>query len=147
MNVTIRSLALLSVLMFLVPAAAQARETELLLSAKEAAESETGKAKLYSVPFYLKGQSHPSVAKTISEMTTENSTRGAFRADDESCQVAFLSAIRELQSEAQEKGGDAVIDIVSITWEKQTESATEFRCVAGTFVVHVALKGTIVKLK
>ena len=41
---------------------------------------------------------------------------------------------------------NAVVDIVSVTWGKQTESATEFRCIAGTFVVHVGLKGKLVKL-
>jgi len=137
--------ALVTALVFM-SVAAQARESEHNFSAKEAAESDMGKAKLYDVPFYLKGQKRPGVAKVISEVTTEQSTRGAFRSDADSCQVAFLSAIRELQSQATAKGGNAVIDIVSITWNKQTESATDFRCMAGSFVVHVGLKGKIVKL-
>lgn len=138
-------LALLS-LIVTAPMGAQARETTHNLPAKEAAESDLGKAKLYDVPFYLKGQKHPKVTKVVFEISTEQSTRGAFRSDEASCQVAFLSAIRELQNTAREKGGDGIVDIVSITWNKQTESATEYRCVAGSFVVHVGLKGKIVKL-
>ena len=138
-------LALLS-LILIAPLGAQARESTHNLSAKDAAESELGKARLYDVPFYLKGQKHPKVTKVVFEVSTEQSTRGAFRSDDASCQVAFLSAIRELQNTAREKGGDAIVDIVSITWNKETESASEYRCVAGTFVVHVGLKGKIVKL-
>ena len=129
------------------PLEAAARQTEHLFSAEEAKTSELGKARLFSVPFYMKGQKHPPVAKVLSEMTSEQSTRGAFRSDAASCQVAFLSAIRDLQSKATEKGGDAVIDIVSITWNKLTESADQYRCVAGSMVVHVGLKGKIVKLK
>lgn len=125
---------------------AQARETERFYPAQEAAESELGKAKLYSVPFYLKGQQHPQVKKTIFELSTNQSTRGVFRSDENSCRVAFLSAIRVLQNRAQEKGGDAIIDIVSITRGKQTESSKDYRCIAGATVVHVGLKGKIVKL-
>ncbi len=140
------SFALLFAALALSPMTAQARETERFYPAKEAAESELGKAKLYSVPFYLKGQQHPQVKKTIFELSTDQSTRGVFRSDENSCRVAFLSAIRTLQNTAQEKGGDAIVDIVSITRGKQTESATDYRCVAGATVVHVGLKGKIVKL-
>ena len=140
------ALVTLTALLLLSPLSAQARETEHVLSTKDAAESELGKSRLYDVPFYMKGQKHPRVKKVVYEASTEQSTRGAFRSDEASCQVAFLSAVRELQNRAREKGGDAVIDIVSTTWNKQTESASEYRCVAGTFVVHVGLKGKIVKL-
>jgi len=140
------SFALLSAVLVLSPVTAQARNTEQNFPAKEAAESELGKAKLFSIPFYLKGQKHPRVKKTIFELSTDQSTRGIFRSDEDSCRVAFLSAIRALQNKAQEKGGDAIIDIVSITRGKQTESATDYRCVAGSTVVHVGLKGKIVKL-
>jgi hypothetical protein len=126
---------------------AEARDTEVTLSAKAAAESDSGQSALFDVPFFMKGQKHPPVEKNIKQVSTHQSTRGAFRGDDSSCRVAFLSSMKVLQSRAQDAGGDAVIDIVSITREKKTESATDFRCVAGTFVVHVGLRGTIVKLK
>ena len=138
--------ALLFAVLALLPMTAQARNTEQFFPAKEAAESELGKAKLFSVPFYLKGQPHPKVKKTIFELSTDQSTRGVFRSDEDSCRVAFLSAIRALQNTAQEKGGDAIIDIVSITRGKQTESSKDYRCVAGATVVHVGLKGKIVEL-
>ena len=80
-------------------------------------------------------------------MNTSRSTSGAFRSDETSCKVAFLSAAKALQQRAQEAGGDAVVDIVSTTRKSQTEDATNFRCVAGTWVVHVGLKGRVVKLK
>lgn len=131
----------------LAPLAASARNTEHLYPVDEARNSDLGKSRLFDVPFYMKGQKHPAVAKRILEETTNQSTRGAFRSDNASCQVAFLSAIRALQQIAMERGGNAVVDIVSITGDKQTESATEYRCIAGDMIVHVGLKGKIVKLR
>lgn len=138
---------LTSTLLLLFSVPASARDTDVMLNAKAAAESETGKAALFSIPFYMKDQKHPRVAKKLIEVSTNQSTRGAFRSDEKSCEVAFLSSMKVLQQKTQEAGGDAIIDIVSITRGKQTESPTDFRCVAGTMVVHVGLKAQIVKLE
>lgn len=137
---------LIATVLVLAPLGAQARNTEHFFPAAEAAESDLGKEKLLSVPFYLKGQKHPAVQKTLSEVTANRSTRGAFRSDEASCQVAFLSAMIVLQQRAQQKGGNAIVDVVSATRGEETESATNYRCVAGSVVVHVGLKGRIVKL-
>jgi hypothetical protein len=126
---------------------ASARDTEVSLSARAAAESELGRSALYNIPFYMKGQPHPKVASKLLEIRSGQSTRGMFRSDEDSCNVAFLSAIKVLQERAQESGADAIVNVVSITRNKLTESATDFRCVAGTAVVHVGLRGDIVKLE
>jgi hypothetical protein len=136
---------LMFLLLFSVPASA--RDTDVMLNAKETAEGEMGEAVLFSIPFYMKGEKHPGVAKKLIEVSTTQSTRGAFRSDENSCDVAFLSCMKELQRKAQEAGGDAIIDIVSITRGTQTESPTDFRCVAGSIVVHVGLKAQVVKLE
>jgi hypothetical protein len=124
-----------------------ARNTEHNLSAKEAAASDLGQEKLLDVPFYMAGQKHPGVAKEVGEWTSNRITRAAFRSDEASCQVAFLSAIIALQERALEEGGNAVVDIVSITGDKETKSASQYRCYAGATVARVALRGTVVKLK
>ena len=142
----IRSLSTL--LLFLALAApAAARNTEHFFSAKEAAGSEKGQQYLLDVPFYLKGESRPGIAKSISEMTSERTASGAFRGDEASCHSAFLAALKTLQQRAQESGADAVVDIVSVTRGQTTESASDYRCIAGAVVVHVGLKGKLVKLK
>jgi hypothetical protein len=133
-------------LFLLAPLGAWARDTEHLFPAEEAKSSDLGQARLLDVPFYMKGQKHPKVKKTLSEVNTDRSTRGAFRSDSASCQVAFLSALLVLQQRAMDKGGNAIIDIVSTTRGKRTESATEYRCLAGTVIVHVGLRGKIVTL-
>jgi len=128
------------------PLAASARNTEVILPVKGAVESDT-KGHLLDVKFFMKGAGHPAVAKKFVTVSASRSTRGAFRSDEDSCNVAFLSSLRALQDRAVTEGGDAIIDIISVTRNVTTESETEFRCVAGSAVVHVALKGTIVKLK
>jgi hypothetical protein len=142
-----RSGALLAIALLLVPLAAQARDTEHILPVATARDGQLGQAKLLDVPFYMHGQEHPALAKLISEPTSNRTTRGAFRSDEESCQVAVLSALIALQERAQKDGGDASVDIVSVTREQLTESATDHRCVAGSTTVHVPVKGKIVKLR
>ncbi len=136
-----------ALLLSVVPGAASARDTELFLPVSEAVSSELAQARLFDVPYFFKGQVAPQVAERLQQVDTSQSTRGAFRSDEESCNVAFLSALRVLQERAQLKGGSAIVDIVSTTRGKRTESATDYRCVAGSMVVHVGLKGTLVKLQ
>ena len=124
---------------------AWARSTDHLMSIQEAMESDLGKEKLLDVPVYFAGQSHPPVAKKIGERETNKSTRGAFRTDEQACQIAFLSAVIQLQKRAKDEGANAVIDIESITRNRPHSSATEYRCIAGAAVVHVGLKGTLVE--
>ncbi len=56
-----------------------------------------------------------------------------------------MSAVIALQKRAKRLGGDAVVDIESITQHKDLESSTEFRCVVGNVVANVALSGRVVK--
>ncbi len=128
-------------------APAQARDTEHFYDIRQAVESAIGQAKLLDVPFYFRGQEHPSLGAELLEVRTERSTRGAFRSDLSSCQVAFLSAVIVLQQRAKEKSAAAIVDIVSITRSKTTESASEFRCIAGATIVHVGLRGKLVAAK
>ena len=129
------------------PLVASARNTEVIQAVQGAVESDIKAHLLKDVSYSMKGQNHAAVAQEMATVTTNQSTRGAFRSDEASCNVAFLSAIRKLQDRAKLDGGNAVINIVSVTRGTMTESASDFRCVAGSAVVHVGLKGTIVKLK
>ncbi len=131
---------------FAAPLTAWARNTEVILPVAGAVESDV-ESHLTDVSFYMKGEKHPAVAKEFATVSAERSTRGAFRSDEASCRVAFLSAMRALQDRAAQEGGDAIIDVISVTRGELTESASDFRCVAGAVVVHVGLKGTIVKLE
>lgn len=139
--------SLVGVILLALPMSAFARNTEVNQPVEVAVQSDTKGHLLKDISYFMKGQKHPAVSRKLLSVTTKRSTRGLFRSDTASCNVAFLSAVRALQDRAMAEGGDSIIDITSITGSKTTESASEFRCVAGTSVVHVSLEGTIVKLK
>lgn len=140
----IRSALLALVLGGLTPLA-MARETEHFFDVAQAAESPLGKSRLLGMPFYMKGQPAPESVKLLSTWTQERSSSGVMRTDKKTCDIAFLSALKALQESAQAEGGDAIINIVSTTKGKTTESATQYRCIAGTTIAHVALSGEVIK--
>ena len=140
-------LAALASLTIAAPFAASARDTEVFLPVSEALQADAKGHLLSTVKFYMKGQNHPEVAKQLLTISTDRATRGAFRSDEDSCRVAFLSSMRVLQDRAVQEGADGIINVVSTTRGTMSESASDFRCVAGFAIVHVGLKGTLVKLR
>jgi len=143
---TARVIGCLVITLFICAGQASARNTEHLLSIQDALSSGLGKSKLLDIPVYFGNQKHPAVNKKIGSRSTNKSTRGLFREDAQACETAFLSAVIQLQKRAQTDGANAVIGIESITMNKPHTSATEYRCVAGSMVVRVGLKGNLVQL-
>ena len=125
---------------------AEARDTFHDLSVESANQSELGKEKLLDLPFYMKGQEHPEVAQDLGVFTSNRRTNAFNKSDEEACEIAFLSAVISLQQRARKQGGDAVVDIRSITKHNDLESPTQYRCVAGTMIANVALEGRVVRL-
>ena len=124
-------------------ASANARDTTHQLSF--AALIEAGKAKGVldgSVRFYLKGQATPKVSKRLDEGVSNRKTNGVGKADEVACQWAALSALKAFQQSAKQRGANAVLDMVSYYKRNTVESASEYECHAGTFVVGVTFKGT-----
>ena len=129
----------------LIPAEADARETFHDLEVTGAAESELGRSKLLDVPFYMAGQKHPKVSKDLGSFRSNKRTNSFNKSDEAACRRAFLSAIITFQERAQRMGADAIVDLRSITKHNNLDSATQFRCAAGTFVTNVALTGNVVR--
>ena len=100
-----------------------------------------------SIRFYLKGQRHPGVAKKLGRFETSRRTNALGKSEEHACSIAFQSAIIQLQKRTIKEGGDAVVDIRSITDFDSLESSTKFLCRAGNVVAHVALQGEVVRLK
>jgi len=140
-----RCIALGLLLAVSVATAARARNTMLDLAVADAKKSPRA-VNLLDVPFYMAGEKHPKVKQDLGEFSSNQRTSGAFRSDDAACQIAFLSAIIQLQKRANAQGGNAVIDVRSITRNENLSSATQYRCAAGAMVANVALTGHIVKL-
>ena len=140
-------IVVLVTMMALTPMPAAARNTFHDLDIKQAMESEIGKEKLLDVPVYFAGQSHAKVASDMGVFTANRRTNAFNKSDEKACRIAFLSAVIALQSRARTLGGDAVVDVKSITKHRDLESATQYRCVAGNVVANVVLTGRVVKLK
>jgi len=125
---------------------AYSRDDELTLPIKEALQTSTAKEKLTNkVPLYFAGQGHPAIKRTVGEWATSKRTRGIMRPREESCQVAFISALIVLQTRALNEKADAVVNIASIVDKDVSKSATHYKCTAGKVMVNVTLKGTVVK--
>jgi hypothetical protein len=132
--------------LLLAAAPASARETFHDIPVEDATKSARGMKKLLDVPFYMGGQAHPPTARDLGEFKSNRRTNAFGKSDQKACQIAFLSALISLQERARREGGDAVVDVKSVTKHRDLESPTEFRCVAGTFVANVALTGRVVRL-
>jgi len=125
---------------------AQARTTFHDLPVEDAKQGALGQQKLLEVPIYMKGQKHPKVAQDLGVFTSNRRTNAFNKSDEQACEIAFLSALIALQKRAQAQGGDAVVDVRSITRHQDLESATQYRCVAGAMIANVALEGRVVRL-
>ena len=107
---------------------------------------DAGKGKLLDVPFFMAGAEHGKVVDDLGVFTSNRSTNAFNKSEADACAIAFQSAIIALQGRATQLGGNAVIDIKSITKGQNLESATQFRCDDGTFAAKVTLSGRAVKL-
>lgn len=140
------AVALLVVIVLGAPGWAAARSTMYDLDADEALASELGKEKLLAVRVYLSGRAHGEVAADLGVFATTRVTNAFNKADEEACRIAFLSAVIVLQERALEAGGNAVVDIKSITKGRHLDSETQYRCAAGNVVANVALSGRVVRI-
>lgn len=125
----------------------QARSEFVDIPVEAATRSALGKERLLDVPYYMAGESHPAVVRDMGEFESNQRSNGFGKSDESACSTAFLSALIVLQKRVQKEGGDAVIDIKSVTRDNPLTSAHEFRCVAGNVVVNVALTGRVVNFE
>ena len=136
----------ISLILTISATSAFARNTEVLLDAKTAV-AQQGKGDLLGVPFYMKGAKHKKVIKTIGNWSSSRKGRGAFQSDEDACNRTFVTALKSLQQRTLNEGGNAIINVTSWTKDKNYEDKTKYRCIAGSMLVHVAIKGDVVILE
>ena len=100
-----------------------------------------------NVQLFFAGGDEPAILETLKNISTSRKTDGFGKSDETACEWAFFSALIALQNRALQEGGNAVINILSNYKNKEFSSDSLFQCGAGTFVVGVALKGTIAKIE
>jgi hypothetical protein len=115
---------------------------------KEAIESPAAyRAGLPKVEYYFAGQKHPAVARDLGIFKSNQKTNAFNKSDVEACEWTFLSSLKSLLARVNKERGDAIIEIRSVTKDMVFESATEYQCVVGALVSHVALEGRVVTFK
>jgi len=132
--------------MLQMPGAAQARDTSQKQSVSDAMNTAT--AKSYSgVNFYFGDQSYAEPKRFIGNYTSKKTTNAFGKSDHEACQWAFLSAIKSFYERARREGGNAVVNITSITTGQPFKSTDQFECRAGNIVAKVYLQADVVELE
>lgn len=140
-------LCLVFLVIMVVSTPALAKDEWLQFSAKEAKTSPLGVEKLKpEIKFYMKGESHPKVLKQMGEFKSNKRSNAFGKSGQTACDTAFISALKAFQDRAEKEGGNAVIDIYTITKNQKFESAEQYNCLKGGFSANVALMGTVVKI-
>lgn len=125
-------------------AACSTRDTTHYLSINQALNSPKAKEILNpKIKLYF---GKPAKGKTVaSDLVSNRKTNASNKSDEESCQIAFLSAVKQFQDRAESRGATKVSNIVSFYKKKTYVSTTLYECHAGRTISGVALKGDLVK--
>lgn len=79
------------------------------------------------------------------DLVSNRKTNSSNKTDQEACQIAFLSAVKQFQDRAASNGATKVSNIVSYYKKNTYTSTTQYECHAGRAISGVALKGDLVK--
>jgi hypothetical protein len=113
-----------------------------------ALESADAKDKLSGdVKFYFGNQKHAAPKRKMGSATSNKKTNFFHKDPNEACNRAFVSALISFQGSALRDGGNAVINLKSVTKNQDFVSETEYQCNVGNITGGVALRGDIVKLR
>jgi hypothetical protein len=135
------------VFLLVIPGTTVARNTRYMYPVADVVNSTVGKEKLgTAVKFYFGSQEHPPIAQEFGQFVSNLKTNAFNKSDRQACDWVFLSALLSLRDRAVEKGGDAVIRIVSFYQKNEVVSDSEYECHVGAVVAGVALKGVVVDL-
>lgn len=142
-----RIIALVIFLTLSMASFAMARDVFVQFAIEDAMNNLNVKSGLYAdIKLYWGDQEYPEVKTTYGEYKTSQRTNALGKSKEDACQWALASSIKELQARALREGGNAVVNIKSNIKNRERSSETEYDCLAGGFMVNVALKGTVVKL-
>ncbi|PLY03796.1 MAG: hypothetical protein C0623_00140 [Desulfuromonas sp.] len=135
-------------LSFLMPTHSTAADTWAYLSVKDALNSSLAKDKLDpSLSFYMKGQKHGKTRNASREYTANKRARKFGRSAEQACENAFISALLAFQDRASREGRNAVIDLYSVTKNKDYVDREKYSCLVGGMMTNVALRGKVADIK
>ncbi|MFC3284910.1 excinuclease ATPase subunit [Litchfieldella rifensis] len=128
--------------------AAQARDTQYLLSIDEAMNTAAARERLDpDIHFVFADSPHGDVVAEHGNFVTNKKTNAFNKSDEEACRWVMLSALLSLQERVKLEGGNAVINIESYYKKQPMASRSEYECHAGALMAGVALRGDVVTLR
>ncbi len=141
-------------LLFLVPVffccfvtSSLAVDKTLKLSIQEALDdSKVQEVLNQDIAMYWGEQKSPAVEKEYGEYKTSQRSNAFRKSKEDACRWALASALKIMQQRVSKEGGNALINLQSNIKNSPFSSDTEFECLAGSMMVNVAVKGTVVKL-
>jgi uncharacterized protein YbjQ (UPF0145 family) len=101
----------------------------------------------YDVRLFFGAGKTPAGAQRMATFLANTKANAVGKTDQEACDIAFISAVTQLQAHARREGGNAVVNIKSVYRGENSDSQSEYVCGAGNIMVGVTLEGTVVKLK
>lgn len=126
---------------------AQAEDELVRFSIKQALENERVRQALVNdIALYWGDQSYAAPVKNFGKFKTTKRTNAFGKGRESACQWALASALKVLQERALIEGANAVVNIKSNIKNKEMSSSDLYECLAGSMMVNVALKGTVVQL-
>lgn len=127
---------------------ASAAETLHMVSIQQALATPDAQTELdHKVHFYFGDAEHPPVIKDFGGLITHKENNAVTNSDNTSCNRAFLSAVVQLQTRAEELGADSVINIHSYYKQHDVSNREQAECYVGFFTSGVTLMGEFVKTK
>ncbi len=124
-----------------------AREPELLLDPETVIAESVHDGRLDgSISFHFFGQPTPALAARIGDASAGDHARTLGKSAQQSCRVALVEALTELQTEARASGADVIVDLRSGKGEAPMASASQVHCRTGRMMATVELRGTFAKL-
>lgn len=111
------------------------------LEAKDIPDRPTG-----SVKFFFGNQASPQILTKLESYVATPKTSAMGKSDQRACHEALLWTLVTMEKHAQQKGANAVVNIISFYQKHEMSSATEFECHVGNVIVSVVLKGDFVKI-
>jgi len=131
----------------LLPANSRAEDKLQNFSVKHALASAVAKDKLdKGIKTYMMGQSVPGLQKRFRAYKSNKRGNAVGKSTQDACDIAFISALIALQQRADKEGGNAVVDIYSLTKDKKMQSSENYSCNAGGMIANVVLMGTVARV-
>jgi hypothetical protein len=98
------------------------------------------------VKLFFGKQKHAKPTAQLGQARTSKKTNFFNKSDQEGCEWAFQTAMKQLSHYARRVGGNAVVNIRSNYKENEFSSETEYECGAGNVAGGTAFVGDVVKL-